>query len=255
MPRLLGPGEPPAVTWHNRDGASPCLLLCEHASNRLPKSLGGLGLPPGEIDRHIGWDPGALLLAKALSARLDAMLIASGYSRLVIDCNRPPGTPSSIPARSEDTVIPGNLALRPGDAATRERELFFPFAEAVTAELDARQAAGRPACVVGVHSFTPVYRGVPRIWEAGLLYDRAEGFARPLVEGLRAQGIETGDNQPYQIEIDEDYTVPVHGDARGLPALLIEVRQDLLADAAGIALWADRLAPLLRQAMAAAVPA
>ncbi|WP_159992785.1 N-formylglutamate amidohydrolase [Roseomonas sp. 18066] len=255
MPRLLGPGEPPAVTWHNRGGASPCLLLCEHASNRLPESLGDLGLPPGEIDRHIGWDPGALLLAQALSARLDAMLIATGYSRLVIDCNRPPGTPSSIPERSEDTTIPGNLGLTAEDRAAREQELFFPFAEAVTAELDARKSAGRPTCVIGVHSFTPIYRGVPRIWEAGFLYDRATGLARPLIEGLRAQGIETGDNQPYQIEITEDYTVPVHGDARGVPALLIEIRQDLLADEAAVTLWADRLAPLLRQAMAAAVPA
>ncbi|WP_245624477.1 N-formylglutamate amidohydrolase [Belnapia moabensis] len=244
---LLAADEPPPFTAHNLAGASPCLLLCEHASNRLPRRLGDLGLPPAELRRHIAWDIGALSLAEALSRRLDAALFATGYSRLVIDCNRPLSVPSSIPERSEDTVIPGNLGLDPAARAMREATLFHPFQAAVAGHIEAR----RPGCIIGVHSFTPVYRGVARPWQAGVLFGAAEGFGRALLGALAAPGLCLGENEPYRIEIEEDYTVPVHGDARGLPALLIEVRQDLLADAAGIAHWAGRLEPAIRQAIAA----
>ncbi|HWL79621.1 MAG TPA: N-formylglutamate amidohydrolase [Roseomonas sp.] len=253
VPPLLAPDEPPAFTTARLAGRSPCVLLCEHASCRLPRRLGDLGLPERERGRHIGWDIGAAALAEALSARLDAPLFSTGYSRLVVDCNRPPERPSSIPERSEDTVIPGNLALSPEERAARLDALFHPFHDAVAAHLDARAAQGRRSCVVGVHSFTPVFRGATRPWPVGILYASATGFARALIGGLRALGLEVGDNQPYRIDAD-DYTVPVHGEARGLPALLVEVRQDLLAGAADVALWAGRLAPLLEQAMAALEP-
>ena len=234
----------PAVTTLNADGASPYVLLCEHASNFMPEAYAGLGLPPSELQRHIAWDPGAAPLARLLSAALDAPLFLSGYSRLLIDCNRPLGSPTSIPRRSEDTDIPGNRDLTPDEVAAREDGYFRPFHEAVAACLDAR--AGRPTIVIGVHSFTPVYQGDRRPWHAGLLYAAAVPLGRFLVEALAAEpGLVIGDNEPYRIEPEYDYTVPIHGDARGLPAALIEVRQDLLADEAGIAAWAARLAPAL----------
>ncbi|MBE9605803.1 N-formylglutamate amidohydrolase [Acetobacteraceae bacterium H6797] len=243
---LLQPGEPPAFTAENLAGRSPCLLLCEHASNRIPRALGDLGLPPGEIERHIGRDIGALVMARALSRHLDAALFSTGYSRLVIDCNRPLSRPGSIPEISEETVVPGNLGLSAADRAARQNELFHPFHDAVTAHLDATPAR---RCVIGVHSFTPSYRGVSRPWEAGFLYASAGRFAAPMMEGLRAQGFTVGDNEPYVIDAD-DYTVPVHGEARGLPSLLIEIRQDLIAHDAAALDWARRLAPLIARAIA-----
>ncbi|MBP0495930.1 N-formylglutamate amidohydrolase [Pararoseomonas indoligenes] len=253
--RLLSPDEPPAFTARNLGGASPLVLLCEHASNRLPRRLGDLGLPSEELRRHIAWDIGAAALAGALSRALDAPLFETGYSRLVIDCNRPLGVSASIPERSEDTAIPGNLALSAEDRRAREEALFHPFQNAVAAHLDARQAAGRPTAIIGVHSFTPIFRGIRRPWEAGVLFDGAKDFAMPLIEGLSASGLAVGENEPYRIEVGDDYTVPVHGDGRGLPALLIEIRQNLLADDAAARHWADRLVSPIRRALAAALPA
>jgi len=250
MAKLLDPDEPPACMVRNAEGASPFVLLCEHASNRLPRRLGTLGLAAREIARHIGWDIGALALAEALSRRLDAPLFATGYSRLAIDCNRPLGVPSSIPEASEATAIPGNRDLAAEERAAREEALFHPFHDAVAAHLDARRAAGRASCVVGVHSFTPVFDGMRRPWQAGILYGAAAEPARALIAGLRGQGLTVGDNEPYGIVADEDYTVPVHGDARGLPAFLVEIRQDLLADAAAAEAWAGRLSMVLEGAVA-----
>ncbi len=243
---------PPAATTLNEGGASPFVLLCEHASNHVPEEYAGLGLSSRDLGRHIAWDIGAADLARELSRRLDAPLFLSGYSRLLIDCNRPPGAPTSIPTRSEDTGIPGNLDLDAGERARREAAFFAPFHAAVARLLDRRAAEGRPAVVVGVHSFTPVFLGVPRPWRAGVLYGRAERFGRALVERLAADlgPAEVGDNEPYRIEPEQhDYTVPVHGDARGLDAALLEVRQDLIASAAEAEAWAARLAPALVDAV------
>jgi predicted N-formylglutamate amidohydrolase len=239
--------DPPAVTVVNPDGGSRLVLVCEHASNHIPDEYAGLGLPPEELLRHIAWDIGAAALARLLSARLDAPLFLAGGSRLLIDCNRPPGVPSSIPEMSEATIIPGNQGL---DAAERERRAarwFHPFHQRIAAELDARAVAGRPAAVVAIHSFTPRYLGAARPWHVGILHGAAERFGGALVGALRAEaGLVVGDNEPYRVNALEDYTAPVHGDQRGLDAALVEVRQDLLGDAAGVAAWAGRLAALLR---------
>jgi predicted N-formylglutamate amidohydrolase len=241
------PPVPPAVTALDGGGSSPYVLLCEHASNHIPEAYAGLGLRPRDLERHIAWDIGAADLARELSRRLDAPLFLSGYSRLLIDCNRPPGAPTSIPPRSEDTDIPGNLDLPPGEPARREAAYFAPFHAAVAGLLDRRAAAGRRTIVVGVHSFTPVFLGVARPWLAGVLYGRAERFGRAFVERLAADlgPAAVGDNEPYRIEPEMDYTVPVHGDARGLDAALVEVRQDLVATAAGVEEWASRIAAAL----------
>lgn len=241
-------GAPPAVTALNEDGASPYVLLCEHASNHIPEAYAGLGLPPHELRRHIAWDIGAADLARELARRLDAPLVLSGYSRLLIDCNRPPGAPTSIPERSESTDIPGNRDLDARERARREAAYFAPFQAAVAGLLDRRAAEGRRTIVVGVHSFTPVFLGVARPWLVGVLYAGAAGFGRALVARLGADlGPDAvGDNEPYRIEPGEhDYTVPVHGDARGLDAALLEVRQDLIASTAEAEAWGARIAPAL----------
>jgi predicted N-formylglutamate amidohydrolase len=176
---------------------------------------------------------------------LDAPLFLSGYSRLLIDCNRPIGVPSSIPEISETTVIPGNRGI---DAAERQlrADLFYrPFQEAVIAHLDARQREPRPTIVFGVHTFTPVYKGFVRPWHAGVLYRKSEAFGEALLKHLAEPSLVLAANEPYVIEDDHDQTVPVHGEARGLEAVLIEVRQDLVAEAAGQAAWAERLARAL----------
>ena len=236
----------PAVTSVNEDGPSPYVLLCEHASNYIPAEYAGLGLQGADLRRHIAWDIGVAELSRLLSDRLDAPLFLSGYSRLLIDCNRPLLTPTSIPTRSEDTEIPGNHGLAMEERKRRAAAYFTPFHDRVAALLDQRARTGKPTIVVGVHSFTPVFRGVARPWQCGVLYAAAAGFGRALISSLAADpGLNVADNQPYQIAADEDYTVPVHGDRLGFPAALLEIRQDLLANANGIEEWAQRLVPVL----------
>jgi predicted N-formylglutamate amidohydrolase len=242
-------GPPAAVSVVNEGGASACVLLCEHASNHVPAEYGTLGLAAEALERHIAWDIGAADLARRLSARLDAPLFLAGCSRLVIDLNRPPRAPTSIPTVSEATEIPGNRGLDDAERERREAAWFRPFHDRVARFLDRRAAAGRPALVVGVHSFTPVFLGVPRPWHAGVLYARAATFGRALVAHLAAGGgLEVGDNEPYRVEPEHDHTVPVHGDARGLDAVLVEVRQDLLGAPGAREAWAARLAAALEAA-------
>ena len=238
---------PAPVKVLNPGGASPFVLLCEHASNHIPSRYEALGLPAAELGRHIAWDIGAAALARRLSALLDAPLLLSAVSRLVIDLNRPPGVPTSIPERSEDTPIPGNLGVAPEERAAREAAWFHPFHDAVTALLNRRAAAGAATVVLGVHSFTPRFQGLDRPWHAGVLFGAAEGFGRALAAALAADpALVVGENEPYRIEPGlHDYTVPVHGDARRIDAALIEVRQDLLGDDAGVEAWALRLASAL----------
>lgn len=246
---LLDLDEPPPYGVVNPDGASEILLLCEHALPRIPRRLAHLGLPKSERMRHIGWDIGALALAQALSTRLDAALFHTGYSRLVVDCNRPLDNPSLMPETSETTAIPGNRGLALAERAARLQSLFHPFQSAVGRRLDLRRAAGKRTFVVGVHSYTPIYKGVARPWHAGILYAEATDFAGRLIQALaQEKTLVIGDNEPYRIDHD-DYTVPIHGDARGLPALLVEVRHDLISSADGVAEWTARLEHCLRTAM------
>ena len=239
--------DPPAVTVVNEAGASPIFLLCEHASNHIPHSYARLGLRQADLKRHIAYDIGAADVARGLSRRLDATLVLSGYSRLLIDCNRPLAASSSIPKRSEDTDIPGNVGINAAERARRDARFFAPFRDTVAAMLDARVGQRRPTVLIGMHSFTPVYLGVPRAWHAGFLYLRAERLGRALIAELRAAdpSLVVGDNEPYQITLEGDYTVPYQGDARGIPTALIEVRQDLIGDPAGAAAWSERLAGVL----------
>jgi predicted N-formylglutamate amidohydrolase len=245
---MLYPDEPPPFTVVNRNAASPWVITCDHASNRLPRALGTLGISEAERARHIGWDIGAAAVSRRLAARLDGLAILQNYSRLVIDCNRPPGVESSIPARSENTLIPGNASITEADAALRRTAIFDPYHAAIEAELDARQAAGRPAVLVAMHSFTPLYDGVSRPMHAGVLYNRDARLAHALLDGLRAEPLVVGDNAPYSVSDESDYGIPVHGERRGLLHVEMEVRQDLIAEPEGQVEWAELLARLLQQA-------
>jgi predicted N-formylglutamate amidohydrolase len=251
VPKLLARDEPPPFEVVNGDETSEFVLLCDHASNRIPRALAKLGLPDDELERHIAWDLGAAGLARALARRLRAWVCLQGYSRLVIDCNRRLDRPDSIPTRSEDTEIPGNAGLDAADAARRAQEIFEPYHARIREELDRREAEDRPTIVVFVHTFTPVFRSVGRAWHAGVLHHRDPRLALPLLRALREDPeLVVGDNEPYAASALTDYGIVEHGEKRGLLHVELEVRQDLLATPADQDVWAERLARLLASAVA-----
>ncbi|MFG1462588.1 N-formylglutamate amidohydrolase [Xanthobacter sp. DSM 24535] len=243
---FLGADEPAPVTVHNARGRSPFLLVADHAGDAMPRVLGRLGLPQSECRRHIAIDIGIAGVSRALADALDATLIQQNYSRLVIDCNRPPGTPTSIPEVSERTGIPGNLSVSAAEAAARARAIFQPYHDRIEAELETRRLAGRPVVLVSMHSFTPVYLNAARPWHAGVLYNRDPRLAHLLLGLLRREdGLVVGDNEPYNVSDDTDYTIPVHGERRGIPHVAIEIRQDLIGDGPGQLAWSARFTRLL----------
>jgi predicted N-formylglutamate amidohydrolase len=240
-------GEPVALV-ENPQGRSPILLICEHASNHLPVRYGTLGLGPAELESHIAWDPGALGVAKELSRLLDAPLIHATVSRLVLDLNREPSAPDAIWTLSERTTIPGNLDLDETERAYRVREVYDAFHDKVDAFADSRKTSGQLSAVVSIHSFTPVYRDVPRPWHIGLIYDRDERYARSVEAGLKTDpALVVGMNEPYSPADRVFHTLERHAERRGLAPLMIEIRNDLIRTQDGQASWANRLAPLLRE--------
>jgi predicted N-formylglutamate amidohydrolase len=240
---LLGPADVPPVYEDNAAGRSPFLLTSDHYGRLIPRVLGDLGLPETELARHIAWDIGISGVAEALAKQLDAHLIAQRYSRLVIDCNRPPSAPSSIPRISEATTIQGNEGLARDAAEARRAAIFDPYHRRIAEVIEQRQRDGVPTVLVSLHSFTPVYAGIARPWHVGTLYQRDTRLPPLLLKWLRAEGdLVVGDNEPYAVSDETDYTIPVHGEARGLMNSGIEIRQDLIADPAGQQQWADRLA-------------
>lgn len=243
---LLQPGDLPPFELINPHGASPWLFTADHAGQAIPRALGDLGLPPGEIDRHIGWDIGIAGVARHLASMLDAWTILQTYSRLVIDCNRPLDSPTLIVQASDGTSVPANAALPAQARAARVREIFRPYHDTIVQALDQRGDAQRPTLLVTLHSFTPAMAGVARPWHCGVLYHRDARLAHALRDALLTEGdLVVGDNQPYAVSDTSDYAIPVHGESRGLPHVELEIRQDLIADEAGQLGWAMRLARLL----------
>jgi predicted N-formylglutamate amidohydrolase len=242
--RLLQDDDPSPVRVLRANGASDLFLTADHAGRVIPRSLEQLGLPDSEIQRHIGWDIGIAGVTERLSAALDSTAILQTYSRLVIDCNRDPAVPSSMPEISELTEIPGNRNLSPEQRTARRQAIFDPYHARIRELLDAR--AGRRTVFVAMHSFTPVFKGESRAMQVGVLYNRDARMANIMLELLRAEGdLVVGDNAPYAVSDLTDYTVPVHAERRGLPHVEIEIRQDLIAEPAGQTAWAERLARLL----------
>jgi predicted N-formylglutamate amidohydrolase len=240
----------PAGSWRepieviNENGRSDLVLLCEHASNYVPETYGGLGLSDADLARHIAWDIGAATLTRALSHALDAPAFLGTYSRLLIDLNRPLHVESSSAVISEDTEIPGNRALGDQERQRRAAMIFHPFHDHVGHHLATRLAAGHPVRLLSIHSFTKVFRGHERPWHAGVLFDQAHAakFATQVLNRLAADPALIVDaNVPYQVSREDDYGLYVHGGDLGVAAILVEIRQDLLEDETGIADWTRRL--------------
>lgn len=239
-----------ACAVRNRRGRGGLVLVCEHASNHVPPAYHGLGLDPEQLERHIAWDIGAHGLADRLSALLDAPLLYATHSRLLLDLNRDPAAADSIIELSEDTPIPGNRELAPGERLRRRQWLYDPFHAALDALLDERAAARWPTALVSIHSFTPVYLGRARPWQLGLIFRDDRRLAERLLASLqRDRDLCVGVNEPYGPGDGVYHTIGRHGEGRGLPCAMLEMRNDQIAEAEGQARWAARLAREFRQAL------
>lgn len=242
---MLLPHEPSPVEVVHPGGASRVLLVCDHASNRIPEALGTLGLAPGEIDTHIGWDIGAAAVARHLSRLLDATLVLSGYSRLVIDCNRPPAVAGSVPEVSGGIPIPANVGLPPEEREARRQTFFQPYHSTIESILEerARHPRRQSPVLLSIHSFTPELFGQKRPWPISLLYGKDTRLAHAFLAFLRRDPtLLVGDNEPYRVTADTDFTIPTHGEARDILHTAFEIRQNGVADPAGQRAWAERIA-------------
>jgi predicted N-formylglutamate amidohydrolase len=234
---LLDRNDPPPVLRIARSpGSSSWLLVSDHAGNAIPRRLAGLGVAPPDLADHIGIDIGAWEVTRRLAAGLDAPAIGQAYSRLVIDCNRRPGTRTSIPLASDGRIIPGNADA---DPVPRVGEIFRPYHDAIEAELDRRPL------LCAMHSFTRVLGGQRRSIDIGIIHGPNSRLADGVLNSLADCGLRVERNTPYQIDFAGDYTLPVHGEARGLNYVEIEVCQDLIATADG----QYRLAAILTHAL------
>jgi len=227
------------------EASSPLLLLCDHASNALPPEVGTLGLAPGLFSTHIAYDIGAAAVTRALAAAYSAPAVLGRWSRLLIDLNRGADDPTIVMKLSDGSIIPGNRDAGAAEVARRIAVWHAPYHAAIAAELD---RIGSGAVVLSLHSFTPSWKKVPRPWEVGILYDRDARLAAPLMARLAEAGFVVGDNEPYTGALDGD-TLNIHGTRRGLPHVLIEMRQDLTADDAAAVQFAARLKPVLDAAL------
>lgn len=242
---LLTDSDPAPFEVVNRDGGFGMLLVCDHASRAVPRSLDRLGLPEDAFDHHIAWDIGAAGVATDLAKALDAQLVKASFSRLVIDPNRPIGHPASIVEEVDGWQVPGNRDLSTEARRRRVREIFEPYHDAVNRAIGRLWDRGQPPALFSVHTFSPRFGDTPRPWEIGVLWKHDPRIAVPLMERLEALGFNVGDNQPYSGH-DLAYTCDMHGTAAGLANCAIEINQDLVADAAGEARWVEVLADILR---------
>lgn len=246
MPALSVSDKSPAYQVVNPDGRAAILLVCDHASARIPAALGDLGLGAPDLVRHIAWDIGAADATRRMAEALDAPAVLSGYSRLVVDCNRHPTDPTLMAATSDGTAIPGNAGLSVAAREERLAAIYRPYHDAVAAWL-----ADGTRALLSIHSCTPVMNGRARPWHIGVCWEDDRRLAGPALDALAGRGdLLVGDNEPYALDPREDFTVPWHAMRRGLPHIQVEFRQDLVADATGAARWADiltgALAPTLR---------
>ena len=251
-PTPVEPAFPPVVTIAGRLDAG-VLIVCDHASNAIPPGYGSLGLPRKALERHIAYDIGAAALARALAARLAAPAVLTTFSRLLIDPNRGADDPTLVMRYSDGAIVPGNAKADAKEVARRLERFWAPYRDTVAGTVEAMMATGEPPALVSIHSFTPVWRGAPRRWKVGVLWDLDDRIAKPLLEALAAEpdlhveGV--GDNEPYDGALAGD-TIDAVATARGLANALIEIRQDLIAEAPGALAWADRFARLLKPILA-----
>ncbi len=244
--RLLADDEPPPVSVVNAEGSSRFLLTADHAGRLIPKALGDLGVSPADMERHVAWDIGIADVTRKLADVLDAAAVLQNYSRLVIDCNRPPEVQSAFPEISEAVRVPGNAGLSGLEKSRRRLEIFDPYHQEIADLIATRQA--RQVIYIAMHSFTPVYLEAVRGMHVAVLYNRNPRAAHILAELLREEGgVVVGENEPYRLSDATDYGVPVHAERGGLDYIEIEIRQDLISDEKGQAEWAGRLGRMLPQ--------
>lgn len=225
--------------------AGGLLLLCDHARNSIPPEFGDLGVPAPQLERHIAYDIGGRPLTLELARRLAAPVVMTTYSRLLIDPNRGEDDPTIVMRLSDGAVVPGNAKIGSAERQERIERYHRPYHDLITRTLDEMTALAPPPVIVSIHSYTPVWRGSPRPWHAAVLWDSDPRAVHSVIDGLRADpAIVVGDNEPYDGALKND-TMYRHGTQRGLAHVLIEVRQDLIADEAGVQAWADRLEPIL----------
>ncbi len=248
---LIGPGEPPPFEVVNPNGKAPFLLVCDHASRRIPQALGQLGVADWVLDRHVACDIGAKALTLALSERFDAPAVLAGYSRLVVDLNRQLHDASAFIRVSDGIAIPGNIELTEEERQQRIETFFDPYHGAVDAALRRFLDNGHVPALVSIHTCTPVFNRVVRRWHVGVMWDKDPRIARPLLDNLeQADDVCAGDNEPYSGAHPNDYTVDHHAEQNGLPCVGIEVRQDLVDSPEGAQYWADILGTALDPVLA-----
>ena len=225
------------------------ILLCDHASNAVPAGYGDLGIAPAQFARHIAYDIGARDLTLGLADRLGAGAVLSRFSRLLIDPNRGLDDPTLIMRISDGAAVPGNRDVDEAERQRRISRFHAPYHQAVAGAIRAVQERGLVPLIVSIHSFTPVWRGWPRPWHVGILWDRDEAVARAMIQGFEKQGdLVVGDNEPYHGALEGD-TLNTHGTRPGLPHALIEVRQDLIAAKSGVDEWVERVARVIEPIM------
>lgn len=251
LPELIGADEPAAFEIVRGGAARRVIIACDHASRRIPRSLGTLGLEDRHLEDHIAWDIGAAPVARELARRLGCMALLGGYSRLVVDLNRSADDPTMIPALSDGVLVPGNLGLSEVQRAQRMAALYAPYHTAVSRAVGSLTTADRAPVMIGIHSFTPRQHGLDRPWDIGVLWDADARLALPLMANLRSGGdLCVGDNMPYSGRHPADFTIDHHAESLGLACAGIEIRQDLVAGPGGQAVWSDRLARALEAVLA-----
>lgn len=256
-PALLQAGDPDPVGIIEEVAATPLFFICDHAGNAVPRALGDLGLPGEELNRHIAIDLGILPVAQKLADRLGAALVWQRYSRLVVDANRLPSAPDSMAPISDGTVVPGNRALTPAQRQARLAAILEPYHACIATRLAERRQAGRPTVLVAMHSFTPALKARPteRPWHLGLCWGDDDRFSQAVLAALEPdRDLVIGRNQPYSVDMANDYSIPQHAERAGLPYAEFELRQDLLAAPGAAEAWAERLARALSQAVASFFP-
>jgi predicted N-formylglutamate amidohydrolase len=243
---LLAAPEPQAYELLDVAPSVPVLIVCDHASRRIPESLGDLGVPSEYLHEHIAWDIGAGAVARSLSAILQLPAVLAGYSRLLVDCNRNLDDPSAFPEISDGIPVPGNQALSQPERQQRADAFYWPYHHAIRDRIRVLESLAPAPALLAVHSFTPALSGVSRPWHFGVMWDKDPRLASTLIQNLAAmEGIVVGDNQPYSGRHPADFTIDHHAEVEGLPHAGIEVRQDLVQTEAGVAEWSERLAQAL----------
>ena len=224
------------------------VFVCDHASNALPAEYGTLGLEEGQFAAHIAYDIGAAQVTRTLAQDYGAPAILARWSRLLIDLNRGADDPTLVMKLSDGRIIPGNRDAGDAEIARRIEKFHKPYHAAIAAEIAATRQDGAVPVIVSIHSFTPVWKGFKRPWDVGVLWDRDGRLAKPLIAAFERAGFAVGDNEPYSGELEND-CMYVHGTMNGLPHVLIEIRQDLIADSNRAEAMAIRLKPALDEAL------